>query len=100
MTSISLPGASGSCFVRSVFTCWVIFLFVCFFFLLCVLQLSHLRDELDLNQLCWQRQSRRYDNRTCHFGPLRPVRFLPNWPSSGKGCVHVCDVEDLLHNVI
>src|SRR6267142_567473 len=22
MTSISLPGASGSCFVRSVFTCW------------------------------------------------------------------------------
>src|SRR5713101_3833289 len=22
MTSISLPGASGSCFVKSVFTCW------------------------------------------------------------------------------
>src|SRR6266436_8388949 len=22
MTSISLPGASGSCFVRSIFTCW------------------------------------------------------------------------------
>ena len=60
-----------------------------------VARLLHLRNELDLNQLCWQHQSGRYHNRTCHFGPFRPIRFFPNRASRGERCIHVCDVDGL-----
>src|SRR5215472_468988 len=62
--------------------------------------LPQLRDQFDLNQLCWERKSGRDHKRASHLRCWRPISFFSDGPSSCERLLHICDVQYFLDYIL
>src|SRR5215469_14409828 len=66
----------------------------------CGIHRTQLRDQFDLNQLCWERKSGRDHKRASHLRCWRPISFFSDGSSGCERLLHICDVQYFLDHIL